>query len=470
MSRLSHPPRDRYQNLTFAWRFRHSGRVGRGESCGRRPVGATSAPYRVTEERRGVRPCSTRVVRLLEHCAFSSVRWAAHGAAVRPGRRCRGQPSSTRPSTSRGRRHLRGPRLRHHRRRPARQAGHRRRRARHRQPAVDAPLRDGDNVIVRYGRKLTITVDGKTPTTGRPRPRSTPRCSRSASAPRAPGCRCRGPQPIGRQGLALTVVTPRTSRSPSTAAARHDDHHGPTVGEALGQLERDPRQGRQGQPARPTTPLTAGTGRHASTASKEVGKRDPGGRVRRTKQDDADPTTDQTKIATKGVAGEQSVTIDEVGRRQGRSRPRPISQRHQEAGQPVVPSARRPRPGHDRGGAPDDHRHDLRRRHQPRLAAMWDSIAQCESGGTGRSTPATATTAACSSTSTLALQRRSATSPPVPTSPRRGADHGRQPALRQGRHQPVGLCKRLIAPRHQRHDRGRAPGDDPASPARLLGR
>ncbi len=31
-------------------------------------------------------------------------------------------------------------------------------------PAVDAPLRDGDNVIVKYARTLTITVDGKTRT------------------------------------------------------------------------------------------------------------------------------------------------------------------------------------------------------------------------------------------------------------------------------------------------------------------
>src|SRR5262245_41859337 len=31
-------------------------------------------------------------------------------------------------------------------------------------PAVDAPIHDGDNVTVKYGRTLTLTVDGKTRT------------------------------------------------------------------------------------------------------------------------------------------------------------------------------------------------------------------------------------------------------------------------------------------------------------------
>lgn len=94
-------------------------------------------------------------------------------------------------------------------------------------PAQDADLADGQTIVVRYGRQLTLTVDGQTQTYW-----TTAQTVDEALADldvRADGAKLSASrsEPLGREGLALDVITPkavtvvadgRTQQLTSTAA------------------------------------------------------------------------------------------------------------------------------------------------------------------------------------------------------------------------------------------------------------
>lgn len=101
-------------------------------------------------------------------------------------------------------------------------------------PSVGTPIKDGDKISVRYGRKLTVTMDGvakeywTTATTVDAALRDLgirAGANATLSASRS--------QPIGRQGLALTVTTPKAFTV--TIAKKTTTHStgAATVGEAL---------------------------------------------------------------------------------------------------------------------------------------------------------------------------------------------------------------------------------------------
>jgi len=94
-------------------------------------------------------------------------------------------------------------------------------------PAVNAPLDDGQKIVVRYGRKLTVTVDGATReywTTATTVEAALQELGIRADSAKLSASRSMA---LGRQGLALTVTTPKDvvvrvdgkNRSATTTAA-----------------------------------------------------------------------------------------------------------------------------------------------------------------------------------------------------------------------------------------------------------
>ncbi|MDQ1538079.1 MAG: resuscitation-promoting factor RpfB, partial [Actinomycetota bacterium] len=76
-------------------------------------------------------------------------------------------------------------------------------------PAVSTPLEDGQKVVVRYGRLLTVTVDGKTKefwTTQTTVSGALADLGIRADSAKLSVSRS---QPLGRQGLAMAVTTPK---------------------------------------------------------------------------------------------------------------------------------------------------------------------------------------------------------------------------------------------------------------------
>ena len=68
-------------------------------------------------------------------------------------------------------------------------------------PSLASSVSDGDHISVRYGRKLTVTVDGKTKEYWTTATTSTRRCRTSASGPTAP---CSPPRAPSRSAAAVS--------------------------------------------------------------------------------------------------------------------------------------------------------------------------------------------------------------------------------------------------------------------------
>ena len=76
-------------------------------------------------------------------------------------------------------------------------------------PGPGSPIHDGEKIVVRYGRKLTVTVDGKTReywTTATTVAAALQELGIRADSAKLSASRS---QTLGRQGLALTVITPK---------------------------------------------------------------------------------------------------------------------------------------------------------------------------------------------------------------------------------------------------------------------
>ena len=250
-------------------------------------------------------------------------------------------------------------------------------------PAADAPISDGETITVKYARLLTLTVDGKTRqlrTT-----ETTVDGALLALGLRGEGARLSvsRSETIGRQGLTLTVVTPKVVTVNADGKKTTKTIAAATVGEALTQLGVHVGKADKVNPPL-TTALTSGstvTVQRVATHDKSVAR--PIG-FGTTKQSSGDLYRDETKVSRPGVAGVRTVTVrttvvdgkvvstTEVSSTVTKApvdqivlvgtKPRPAP-----APQPV--SAPAPATSGSTAGL------DLSR------AAMWDSIAQCESTG-----------------------------------------------------------------------------------------
>jgi uncharacterized protein YabE (DUF348 family) len=247
------------------------------------------------------------------------------------------------------------------------------------QPAADASLGDGDTVVVRYGRKLTVTMDGATTdywTTATSVDAALTELGSRADTATLSVSRS---EPLGRAGLAVTITTPRNVTVTVDGATKTVASTGPTVADALQQLEVTVGAQDRINPA-PETALTEGLAVTVNRVEKKTVNETQPVAFKVTNQDDGNLAKGTKKVTTKGVPGEQSVTFEEVwvdGKLESRSQTgaqvtkNPVDQ-VVAVGTKVAaaPAAPPPSAGNTSGAGLN-----------LANAAMWDRIAQCESGG-----------------------------------------------------------------------------------------
>ncbi|HRW17493.1 MAG TPA: ubiquitin-like domain-containing protein [Dermatophilaceae bacterium] len=252
-------------------------------------------------------------------------------------------------------------------------------------PAADQAIHDGTEIVVRYGRKLTVTVDGQTSdywTTAQTvdealtalgiRATDSAKLSVSRSAM------------LGREGLTLTISNPRQVTVAVDGQTRPTATNAGTVADLLTQLEVTLGPDDRVSPAADTA-VTEGLAVAVARVSKKTTTQTVAVPFQTVKQDDATLTKGTTKVKTPGVAGTRTVTYVEVwvdGKLESRS----------EAGNevtkaatdkvllvgtkaaPVAPAAAPAAPAPSAGNVSGAGINLAN-------AAMWDRIAQCESGG-----------------------------------------------------------------------------------------
>ena len=251
-------------------------------------------------------------------------------------------------------------------------------------PAADTAISDGDTITVKYSRLLTLTVDGKTRqlrTT-----ETTVDGALLALGLRGEGARLSvsRSQTIGRQGLTLTIVTPKAVTVTVDGKTTTKTVAVATVGEALTQLGvRLAKTDKVNPPV--TTRLTSGTKvvvQRVRITDKKVTESIAYGT---TKKQTDDLYTDQTKVARAGVKGERVVTVrttvvdgKAVSTKQIASKvtKQPVDRillvgtKERPAATTSTSSTSSGESSTGSGAAINLAR-----------ASMWDSIAECESGG-----------------------------------------------------------------------------------------
>ncbi len=256
------------------------------------------------------------------------------------------------------------------------------------QPAADAPLRDGDTVVVRYGRKLTVTQDGKTTdywTTATSVDGALAELGIRADSAKLSVSRS---EPLGRSGLALTITTPKNVTVSVDGASKTVASTGPTVADALQQLEVTLGAQDRVNPA-PETPLTEGLAVTINRVEKKTVSETQPVAFGVTSQDDATLAKGTKKTTTQGVAGEQSATFDEVwvdGKLESRNQTgtqvtkNPVNQ-VVAVGTKVAAPAPAPAPAPATTTPAPSAGNTSGAGLNLANAAMWDRIARCESGG-----------------------------------------------------------------------------------------
>jgi len=252
------------------------------------------------------------------------------------------------------------------------------------QPAADASLHDGDTVVVRYGRKLTVTMDGKTTdywTTATSVDAALTELGIRADTANLSVSRS---QPLGRAGLAVTITSPKNISVTVDGATKTVASNGSTVADALQQLEVTLGAQDRVNPA-PETALTEGLAVTVNRVEKKTVNETQPVAFKVTNQDDGNLAKGTKQVTTKGVAGEQTVTFEEVwvdGKLESRNQTgaqvtkNPVDQvvavgTKVAAPPPAAAAPASPPPAGNTSGVGLNLTN----------AGMWDRIAQCESGG-----------------------------------------------------------------------------------------
>jgi resuscitation-promoting factor RpfB len=255
-------------------------------------------------------------------------------------------------------------------------------------PAVGDSLHDGDNVIVKYARNLTLTVDGKTRTVTTTE--TTVDGALLALGLRGEDARLSvsRSQTIGRQGLTLTVVTPKSVIVTADGKTTTKTITAATVGEALRQLGVTLGKADKVNPPA-TAQLTSGIRIAVERFTTKDVKRTEAIGYATTKKPSADLYADQTKVATKGAAGVRTITerrtlkdgkvvsttqVSSVVTKQPVNAVVLVGTKKRPVAAAPAPRTTSSSSGGSSGGSSGAGLNLAR-------AAMWDSIARCESGG-----------------------------------------------------------------------------------------
>ncbi len=242
-------------------------------------------------------------------------------------------------------------------------------------PAPDQAIEDGTAIIVRYGRQLTVTVDGVTSdywTTATTVDQAMNELGiRALSGATLSVSRSAG---VGREGLRLVVTNPRQVTLKVDGAERAESTSAASVAELLSALGVSLGQHDRVSPAKETA-ITEGLAiavarveLRTTTATEKLA-------FKTVKKDDATMTKGQTKVTTQGSNGEQVVTYTETwvdGTLEDRAATgttvtKPATDKVVLVGTkaaPVISAGNTSGAGLNLANA-----------------AMWDRIAKCESGG-----------------------------------------------------------------------------------------
>ena len=249
-------------------------------------------------------------------------------------------------------------------------------------PAVTTPISDNQKVVVRYGRVLTVTVDGQTRelwTTSTTVAGALSELGIRAESAKLSVSRS---QPLGRTGLAMSVTTPKDVTVAVDGRSLSAQTTGATVADVLSELNVTLGAKDRVSPAL-TTPVTtselkvavARVTEKSVTATETV---DFGTR----RQNDATVYTGDTRTLTAGKPGAKAVTYLETwvdGKLESRNASgsqvttSPVT-RVLAVGtmaRPVRPAPVQSAPAQPASGGGGSTVN----------AAMWDRIARCESGG-----------------------------------------------------------------------------------------
>jgi uncharacterized protein YabE (DUF348 family) len=254
-------------------------------------------------------------------------------------------------------------------------------------PSLASAVNDGDHISVRYGRKLTVTVDGQTKeywTTA----------TTVDSALKDLGIRADGAvlsasrsQPLGRSGLTLAVTTPKKVTVVADGKTRTVTSTSSTVFGLLAELGVTKKVDDVVTPTMPTA-LDAGMKVVLQrVVTKDVRTTQPVGYAT-TQQKDASLYKGQTKVVKAGKSGTRVVVQRKTWVDGKLTKTTTVSQ--QVTAKPVAavvkvgtkarpvaakPSTSRSTSAPRSSGSTSGAGLNLAR------AAMWDRIAQCESGG-----------------------------------------------------------------------------------------
>jgi uncharacterized protein YabE (DUF348 family) len=248
-------------------------------------------------------------------------------------------------------------------------------------PSPGSPLSDGEKVVVRYGRKLTVTIDGRTHeywTTATTVAAALQDLGIRADSAKLSASRS---EPLGRQGLALSVTTPKAVVLRVDGKNLTDSSTGATVADVLSELNVTMGPADRVEPAL-TTAVTQGLKIAvervtSSQVSETVGIPAPvttrsnsslpvgqsttlqagsdGAKILTFKVTKVDGKVESKQLVASNVTQQPVARIVEQGTRQPAAAPAPAA----------APSA-----GNTSGAGLNLSN-----------AAMWDRIAQCESGG-----------------------------------------------------------------------------------------
>ncbi len=244
-------------------------------------------------------------------------------------------------------------------------------------PGADQPLADGQTVVVRYGRKLIVTLDGKTTeyyTTATTVDDALAQLGIRADAAKLSVSRS---QPLGRAGLALTITNPKNVTVLVDGQTLPKVTTGAKVSEVLQQFEVSLGGLDRVSPAldtEVTEGMTVTVNRVEQKSGTETQKLD----FETVKQDDDTMTKGTTKTTTPGVAGERVVTFQETWvDGQLAERVETASQVTKEPVKRVMLVGTKPAPA----AAPRNAGNTSGAGINTANSDMWDRIAQCESGG-----------------------------------------------------------------------------------------
>lgn len=180
-------------------------------------------------------------------------------------------------------------------------------------PAANTQLQDGQTIVVRYGRQLTLTVDGETKTYW-----TTAQTVDAALADldvRADGAKLSASrsEPLGRQGLSLDVTTPKAVTLVADGQTRQLTSTGADVNALLAEAGVTMRPGDEMSNAgkdRLAAGMTVTVVRVDRSTSTETVAIPHGSRTEQTDQ----LFTGEKKVVTAGVDGSKTVTFADLFR------------------------------------------------------------------------------------------------------------------------------------------------------------